>query len=337
MLLIEIYGGKDTDTYIKAELEKMEVPQRGSSHTVIKNDNLWKIAQKELGNSATNAEISEYVLSIAKLNGLDTSQKMDNIKVNTIIYLPKRDNEPQKLDIKEEEIINYTEKKQNKDSDKAVQEANGNEAKLANVTSPQTTESPAAMGADSDSKGAKKFSLSSLWNWKENEKPAWEPLSTAPVENVNNIKEKEESIKEQSTKEQYNVTKAQQCFNQKAEEFINAAPKNVFVTINYKNGVEARVQIKEKGSSHKKLYFYFDLVPEKQAGEYKIKNISFEDAPSVVPLQIDYSLDNKGNIIKGSGSSAEKQGEVDPELLSQLKESFAKYIQNKKSDIIIKN
>ena len=58
------------------------------SYTVKKGDNLWNLAKKELGSGATNQEISQYMLLIAKMNGLDTYEKMNNIKYGQSIFMP---------------------------------------------------------------------------------------------------------------------------------------------------------------------------------------------------------------------------------------------------------
>lgn len=60
-----------------------------SAYTVKKGDNLWNIAKKHLNKkNASNAEISNMMYSIAKLNKKDSIEKANNLKVNDTIYLP---------------------------------------------------------------------------------------------------------------------------------------------------------------------------------------------------------------------------------------------------------
>ena len=62
-------------------------------HKLEKGDSLWNLAKNELekDGKATNQQISDYMLLIAKLNGLDSYEKMNNLKVNEKIYLPDTD------------------------------------------------------------------------------------------------------------------------------------------------------------------------------------------------------------------------------------------------------
>ncbi len=63
------------------------------SYTVQKGDNLWNLAKKELEKTgkASNQEISNYMLLIAKLNGLDTYEKMNSLKYDQTIFMPDTD------------------------------------------------------------------------------------------------------------------------------------------------------------------------------------------------------------------------------------------------------
>ena len=61
------------------------------SYKVKKGDNLWNLAKQELnkdGKKASNQEISNYMLLIAKMNGMDSYEKMNDLKYDQIILLP---------------------------------------------------------------------------------------------------------------------------------------------------------------------------------------------------------------------------------------------------------
>ena len=78
------------NAYIKAKMSKLPEVERGEQRTIKRGDCLWNIAKAEVKKQGktSNAAISEYMLLIAKLNGLDTSEKMNGIKINSTIYLP---------------------------------------------------------------------------------------------------------------------------------------------------------------------------------------------------------------------------------------------------------
>lgn len=79
----------DEQAYINYVMKKLPDVQKGEVRKLKKGDSLWKLAKQELNNpKATNQEISEYMLLIAKLNKLETVEKMNNLKVNDEIYLP---------------------------------------------------------------------------------------------------------------------------------------------------------------------------------------------------------------------------------------------------------
>lgn len=79
----------DTQVYINYMMRKLPDAQKGAVRKIKKGDCLWNIAKQELNNpKATNKQISEYMLLIAKLNGLETLDKMNNLKINDEIYMP---------------------------------------------------------------------------------------------------------------------------------------------------------------------------------------------------------------------------------------------------------
>ncbi len=64
-----------------------------TSYTVKKGDNLWNIAKKQLNKKkATNAEISNMMYAIAKLNNKQTIDAANNLEINDVIYLPTTGN-----------------------------------------------------------------------------------------------------------------------------------------------------------------------------------------------------------------------------------------------------
>ena len=78
------------NTYVRYMMEKLPDTKKGKEYTIKRGDSLWNLAKTELNKSkpATNAEISKYMLLIAKLNGMETIEEMNNIKAQEVIYLP---------------------------------------------------------------------------------------------------------------------------------------------------------------------------------------------------------------------------------------------------------
>ncbi len=75
--------------YINYVMKNLPDVKRGNIHTMQKGDNLWNLAKKALNKKdATNQEISNYMLLIAKLNNLETVEKMNSLKVSDKIYMP---------------------------------------------------------------------------------------------------------------------------------------------------------------------------------------------------------------------------------------------------------
>ena len=76
--------------YINYVMDRLPDVKRGDVHTLKNGDNLWNLAKKALNNDkATNQQISDYMLLIAKLNNLDTVEKMNGLKVSDKIYMPE--------------------------------------------------------------------------------------------------------------------------------------------------------------------------------------------------------------------------------------------------------
>ncbi len=75
--------------YFRLKLASTPEVERGDKHTIKKGDNLWNIAKKNLRRNASNAEISDYMYQIAKLNNINSIEEASNIKLNEEIYLPK--------------------------------------------------------------------------------------------------------------------------------------------------------------------------------------------------------------------------------------------------------
>ncbi len=76
--------------YINYVMKKLPDVARGEVHTMQRGDNLWNLAKKALNKKdATNQEISNYMLLIAKLNNLETVEEMNSLKISDKIYLPE--------------------------------------------------------------------------------------------------------------------------------------------------------------------------------------------------------------------------------------------------------
>lgn len=78
------------NAYVRSMMDKLPDNAKGQKYTIKRGDSLWNLAKAELNKTkqATNAEISKYMLLIAKLNGLDTVEKMNSIKAEETIYMP---------------------------------------------------------------------------------------------------------------------------------------------------------------------------------------------------------------------------------------------------------
>lgn len=80
----------EQQNYINYVMNKLPYVRRGDVHILQKGDNLWNLAKKALNkDKASNREISEYMLLIAKLNDLDTVEKMNSLKISDKIYMPE--------------------------------------------------------------------------------------------------------------------------------------------------------------------------------------------------------------------------------------------------------
>ncbi len=78
-------------------------------HVLKKGESLWGLAKQELGNkNLSNREIRDYMFLIAKLNGLDTVEKMNGLMANQKIYLPESTGEIQEMSVKEKSTVDKT-------------------------------------------------------------------------------------------------------------------------------------------------------------------------------------------------------------------------------------
>ena len=75
--------------FIGKQMASMPEYKKGDKHIVQKGESLWRIAQKQLGKNANKAQLTDYMYALAKVNGLDTSYKMNNLKINQELYLPE--------------------------------------------------------------------------------------------------------------------------------------------------------------------------------------------------------------------------------------------------------
>ena len=75
--------------YINAAMAKLPDVKNKKEHILKKGETLWKKKKKNLNKkNASNNEINNRMLLIAKINNLKTVEKMNNLKVNQKIYLP---------------------------------------------------------------------------------------------------------------------------------------------------------------------------------------------------------------------------------------------------------
>lgn len=92
----------DQQAYVDYVMKNLPDVKRGDVHIMQKGDSLWNLAQKALNkNDASNKEISDYMLLIAKLNNLNTVEKMNGLKVSDKIYMPEVSNTKAESPIKE--------------------------------------------------------------------------------------------------------------------------------------------------------------------------------------------------------------------------------------------
>ncbi len=81
--------------YVDYVMKNLPDAQRGDIHVMKSGDNLWNLAKTALNKkNASNKEISDYMLLIAKLNNLDTIEKMNGLKISDKIYMPKTNSAP---------------------------------------------------------------------------------------------------------------------------------------------------------------------------------------------------------------------------------------------------
>lgn len=75
--------------YVNYVMKNLPDAKRGNVHVMQKGDNLWNLAKQALNKKdASNKEISDYMLLIAKLNNLNTIEEMNSLKISDKIYMP---------------------------------------------------------------------------------------------------------------------------------------------------------------------------------------------------------------------------------------------------------
>lgn len=80
--------------YVNELMSNLPEVKDKKEYTLKKGESLWKIAKRELAaQNPTNEEIRDYMLLIAKLNNLTSTEKMNALKVNETIYLPGKSNQ----------------------------------------------------------------------------------------------------------------------------------------------------------------------------------------------------------------------------------------------------
>ena len=85
-----INGVSAEQAVINQVFEKLPEVKSKKEYTLKNGESLWGLAKQELGGkNLTNREIRDYMLLIAKLNGLDTVEKMNGLMANQKIYLPE--------------------------------------------------------------------------------------------------------------------------------------------------------------------------------------------------------------------------------------------------------
>ena len=79
-------------SYAQIRMAQLPDVTRGEKRKIKRGDCLWNIAKEEVKKQGktTNAAISDYMLQIAKVNGIDNLEKGKNIKIGSEIYLPKQ-------------------------------------------------------------------------------------------------------------------------------------------------------------------------------------------------------------------------------------------------------
>jgi len=78
------------NAYIQKQFNRLPSAEKGNTRQVKAGENLWSIAKSELGENASNKEINDYVFLIAKVNDLNTDKKMNQIRANANLYMPKQ-------------------------------------------------------------------------------------------------------------------------------------------------------------------------------------------------------------------------------------------------------
>ena len=83
-----------TNAYIKQRFAHLPQVEKGEARVIKSGESLWNIAKAEVSKTkkkAKKSEINDYMLLMAKVNGLDTEEKMNKIKANSTIYLPGKE------------------------------------------------------------------------------------------------------------------------------------------------------------------------------------------------------------------------------------------------------
>ncbi|MCR5265809.1 MAG: hypothetical protein K6E29_04355 [Cyanobacteria bacterium RUI128] len=78
------------NAYVQQRFSQLPEAEKGEARVIKRGESLWNIARSELGQNAKKAEVNDYMLLLAKVNGLDSVEKMNSLQANTTIYLPKK-------------------------------------------------------------------------------------------------------------------------------------------------------------------------------------------------------------------------------------------------------
>lgn len=104
-----INGVSAEQAIINQVFEALPAVKSKKEHILKNGESLWGLAKQELGNkNLSNREIRDYMLLIAKLNGLDTVEKMNGLMANQKIYLPESTGEIQEMSVKEKSTVDKT-------------------------------------------------------------------------------------------------------------------------------------------------------------------------------------------------------------------------------------
>jgi len=317
---------------IARRMETLPPASRGEIHQVRKGESLWKIAEAKLGKQASKAQKTDYMFQIAKLNELDTSAKMNNLKINQELYLP--------------EVSQIQEEAQPKSTQKQAAAAtkkttNGTPRSVANPTNNTATPQPpvtnpvkAEAPTSSNTGTANPFAQAMIYR-QADDSPVYQTDVTIPLARPENRKAASAPQDNNTTEKvvlardwydnngnKKELNPAEHAFIDRVEQLANST--NLYVESSSVNKNYYHIHLNKKNNRQ-----YIMSVQLNNSG--KPEYIIYNGLQDINPSGYDYKMDCKtNNIFQNMNCSETKNGQATPEASQHLKAKIESLMENGK-------